>query len=140
MLQHRSIGHYTHEKNPLCAAAGLAEIGYIEQHGLVRHAEELGNYAIARLVEMQQRHPLVGHVAGTGLHIGIDLVKDRMTRERAVDEAERIMFKAFAKGVAFKVIEGNVITLRPSLVITAAEMDVALGVLDESIGEVERGA
>ena len=42
---------------------------------------------------MKQRHPMIGHVAGLGLHIGIDLVKDRATKERAVDEAEMIMFK-----------------------------------------------
>ncbi len=139
VLQHRSIGHFTHEKNPLCAAAGLAEIEYIERHDLVRHAAELGAYAIDRLHEMQRRHPLIGHVAGTGLHLGIDLVKDRVTRERAVDEAERIMFEAFERGVAFKTIEGSVITLRPSLVLTRDEMDTVLDVLDECIGLVEQG-
>lgn len=140
VLQHRSIGHFTHEKNPLCAAAGLAEIEYIERHGLVRHAAELGQYALDRLREMQERHPLIGHIAGIGLHLGIDLVQDRATRERAVDQAERVMFRALDKGVAFKIIEGNVITLRPSLVLTRAQMDSVLTVLDESIGEVERGA
>lgn len=139
VLQHRSIGHYTHEKNPLCAAAGLAEIELIEGEGLVRRAAELGEHAKARLADMQARHPLIGDIAGTGLHLGIDLVKDRTTRERAVDEAERIMFKAFDRGVAFKVIEGNVITLRPSLVITREEMDLVLDVLDACIGEAERG-
>jgi 4-aminobutyrate aminotransferase len=89
---------------------------------------------------MQRRHPLIGHVAGVGLHLGVDLVRDRATRERAIDEAEQIMFKAFDRGVAFKVIESNVITLRPSLVLTQAEMDRVLDVLDESIGEIERGA
>ncbi len=139
VLQHRSIGHYTHEKNPLCAAAGLAGIEYIERHGLVAHAAQLGAYAIGRLREMQERHPLIGDIAGTGLHLGLDLVRDRKTRERAIDEAERVMFKAFDRGVAFKVIEGNVITLRPSLVLTREQMDTVLGVLDECIGEVERG-
>jgi 4-aminobutyrate aminotransferase len=140
VLQHRSIGHYTHEKNALCAAAGLAEIEYIQQHDLVAHAERLGRYAIERLREMQARHPSIGDIAGTGFHLGIDLVKDPATRERAIDEAERIMFKAFDKGVAFKLIEGNVITVRPSLVLTREQMDTVLAVLDESIGEVERGA
>jgi 4-aminobutyrate aminotransferase len=139
VLQHRSIGHYTHEKNPLCAAAGLAEIEYIEEHGLVQHAAALGEHAIGRLREMQARRRLIGNIAGTGFHLGIDLVKDRDTRERAVDEAERIMFKAFDRGVAFKVIEGNVVTLRPSLVLTREQMDTVLDVLDACIGEVERG-
>jgi 4-aminobutyrate aminotransferase-like enzyme len=135
----RSVGHYTHEKNALCAVAALAEIDYIENHGLCQHAAELGDYTIGRLKALQKKHPLMGHVAGMGLHIGIDLVKDRETRERAVEDAEIIMFKCMEKGLSFKTIEGNVITLRPALVITREEMDRALDILDEVIGEVERG-
>jgi 4-aminobutyrate aminotransferase len=138
-LQHRSIGHYTHEKNALCAAAALAEIEVIESQKLTEHAAELGAYTLQRLASMKARHPLIGHVAGLGLHIGIDLVKDRATKERAVDEAEIIMFKCIERGLSFKTIDGNVLTLRPALVITQAEMDRALDILDQSIGEVERG-
>jgi 4-aminobutyrate aminotransferase len=137
--QDRSIGHYTHEKNALCAAAALAEIEYIEKNKLHEHAAELGTYTVQRLNQMKERHPLIGHVMGTGLHLGIDLVKDRRTKERAVDEAEMIMFKCLERGLSFKTIEGNVITLRPALVITKEEMDRALDILDESIDEVERG-
>ena len=82
---------------------------------------------------------MIGHVAGLGLHIGIDLIKDRATKERAVDEAEIIMFKCLERGLSFKTIDGNVLTLRPALVITQAEMDRALDILEEAIGEVERG-
>jgi 4-aminobutyrate aminotransferase-like enzyme len=139
VLQHRSIGHYTHEKNALCAAAGLAEIEFIENNNLVAHAAELGEYAKGRLRDMQQRHPLIGNIAGTGFHLGIDLVKDPVTKERAIDEAETIMFRSFEKGVAFKIIEGNIITLRPSLTLTREELDTVLDVLEESIGEVEKG-
>ncbi len=88
---------------------------------------------------MKEQHALIGDVTGVGLHIGIDLVKDPKTKERAVDEAEIIMFKCLEKGLAFKTIEGNVITLRPALVITQEEMDRALGILEEAIAEVERG-
>jgi 4-aminobutyrate aminotransferase len=88
---------------------------------------------------MKERHPMIGHVTGLGLHIGIDLIKDRATKERAVDEAEIIMFKCLERGLSFKTIDGNVLTLRPALVITRAEMDRALDILEEAIGEVERG-
>jgi 4-aminobutyrate aminotransferase len=88
---------------------------------------------------MKEKHSLIGHVTGVGLHIGIDLVRDMETKERAVDEAEIIMFKCLEKGLAFKIIEGNVVTLRPALIITREEMDRALDILDEAIGEVERG-
>jgi 4-aminobutyrate aminotransferase len=135
----RSIGHYTHEKNALCAAAALAEIEYIEKHQLVDHAATLGTYTIERLNDFKSRHPLIGNIAGVGLHLGIDLVKDRQSRSRAVDEAEVVMYKCMQKGLAFKTIEGNILTLRPALVISTEEMDRALDILDEAIGEVEQG-
>jgi 4-aminobutyrate aminotransferase len=138
-LPHRSIGHYTHEKNALCAAAALAEIEVIETQKLVGHAAELGAYTLQRLNAMKERHPLIGNVAGLGLHIGIDLVKDRATKERAVDEAEIVMFKCLERGLSFKTIDGNILTLRPALVITREEMDRALDILEQAIGEVESG-
>ena len=138
-LQQRSIGHYTHEKNALCAAAALAEIDYIEKNKLHEHAAELGRYSLERLNQMKEQHPLIGDITGVGLHIGVDLVTDLKTKKRAVDEAEIIMFKCLEKGLSFKTIEGNIITLRPALVITQAEMDRALDILEEAIGEVEQG-
>jgi 4-aminobutyrate aminotransferase len=139
VCQHRSVGHYTHEKSALCAAAALAEINYIEEHKLYEHAAELGKYTLSRLIDLQENHPLIGHVAGLGLHLGLDLVSDRKTRKRAFEEAEVIMFKCLEKGLSAKTIEGNILTLRPALVITQAEMDQAIDIIDEAIGEVEQG-
>ena len=133
----RSIGHYTHEKNALSAAVALAEIAVIEEEDLCSHAARLGTHALERLRLMAERHRLIGRVTGIGLHIGIDLVRDRTTKERATREAEAIMFKCMERGLAFKTIDGNVITLRPALVVTREEMDWALDILDEAIGEVE---
>jgi 4-aminobutyrate aminotransferase len=139
VFQHRSIGHYTHEKNALCCAAALAEIAYIHENKLCEHAAKLGEYTLDRLNELKENHPLIGHVAGLGLHIGIDLVSNPETKQRAVDEAEIIMFKCLEKGLSAKTIEGNVLTLRPALIITRKEMDRAIDIIDEAIGEVEQG-
>ena len=133
------MGHYTHEKNALCSAAALAEIEYLEANQIIRHAKELGDHTLQRLNEMKAKHPLIGNIAGVGLHLGIDLVKDQKTKDRAVDEAEIIMYKCMEKGLAFKTIEGNIITLRPALVITKEEMNTALDIIDQTIGEVEDG-
>lgn len=138
-LEHRSIGHYTHEKNGLCSAAALAEIDYIQKNDLVGNAARVGAHALSRLNELKDKHPLIGNIAGVGLHIGIDLVKDRETKERAVEEADSIMYKAMERGLAFKTIEGNIITLRPALTISMEEMDQVINILDETIGEVEDG-
>ncbi|MEJ2166095.1 MAG: aspartate aminotransferase family protein [Desulfobacterales bacterium] len=139
ICRQRSVGHYTHEKNALCSAAALAEITYLEDQRVPEHAADLGEYTLNRLTALQERHPLIGHVAGLGLHIGIDLVSNRKTRQRAVDEAEIIMFKCLEKGLSAKTIEGNILTLRPALVITRQEMDRTIDIIDEAIGEVEQG-
>lgn len=138
-LEHRSIGHYTHEKNALCSTAALAEIEYIQKNNLVENAARVGAHAMSRLNELKNKHPLIGNIAGVGLHMGIDLVKDPVTKKRAVEEADAIMYKAMERGLAFKTIEGNIITLRPALTITMAEMDLVVDILDETIGEVENG-
>ena len=79
----RAIGHYTHEKSPLGCAAALATIECVEADGLLRHTRELGAHAMRRFAGMKQRHRLVGDVRGMGLLIGVELVKDRATREPA---------------------------------------------------------
>jgi 4-aminobutyrate aminotransferase len=138
-LEDRSIGHYTHEKNGLCSTAALAEIEYIEKNNLVDNAAKVGAYTMSRLEELKERHPLIGNIAGVGLHMGIDLVKDPITKERANEAADSIMYKAMERGLAFKTIEGNIITLKPALTITMEEMDQVVDILDETIGEVENG-
>ncbi|MFK5974716.1 MAG: aspartate aminotransferase family protein [Flavobacteriaceae bacterium] len=136
ILQHRSIGHYTHEKNPLCSAAGLAEIAYIEENELVKNAEVLGDYLIDRLTELKEIYPLIGNVAGKGFHIGVDLVKNRDTKERAVEEAEQIMYDCLNQGVAFKIIEGNIITMRPSLILTKDDCDLIISSLKKALDTI----
>ncbi len=129
ILQHRSVGHFTHEKNPLCSAAGLATIEYIEKHQLVERAADMGVYLIGRLRELQEIFPVIGNIAGKGMHLGVDLVKDPKTKERAIDYAEQVMYYCLRQGVAFKVIEGNILTLRPALTITTDECDRIINAL-----------
>lgn len=136
VLQHRSIGHFTHEKNPLCCTAGLATIEYIEEHNLVANAATLGDYLMDQLRALGEVYPIIGHVAGKGMHIGVDLVADRNTKARAVKEAEQIMYHCMAEGLAFKLIEGNVITMRPSLLITKDDCDFIIRVLRNALEKV----
>lgn len=133
VLQHKSIGHFTHEKNPLCCTAGLATIEYIEEHKLVNNSAALGEYLQEELKALQGIYPIIGNIAGRGLHLGIDLVKDAKTKERAVREAEFIMYECMKQGVAFKVIESNVITMRPSLTITKDHCDMIVEALRNAL-------
>ncbi len=136
ILQHRSIGHFTHEKNPLCSAAGYAGIQSIEEQGLVDNAAAMGKYLLEGLSALKERFPLIGHVDGKGLHIGLDLVKDPFTKERAVREAESVMYACMEQGIALKVIEGNVLTIRPALCITKDECDWVIDALSNALAGI----
>ncbi len=129
-----AFGHYTHEKNPVTAAAALATLQVIEREGLVDNAARVGAHALARLQEMKRRHPLIGDVRGRGLLLGIELVSDRDTKTTAPDAAERVLYHALSRGLSFKTTMGHVLTLTPPLVTTQPQMDAALDILDEAIG------
>jgi 4-aminobutyrate aminotransferase len=137
ILQHRSIGHFTHEKNPLCCTAGLATIDYIQEHQLVQNAETLGQYLMDELKALQDTYPIIGNIAGKGFHIGIDLVKNKTTKERAVQQAEAIMYHCMQQGVAFKIIEGNIITMRPALTITKDHCNMIIDALRNAFEKVK---
>ncbi len=134
----QALGHYTHEKSPVGCAAALATLEYIEKHRLADHARNLGQKALSRLKEMMNRHPLIGDVRGIGLFLGIELVKDRSSREKAIDEAEAVMYAALTRGLSFKLTMGNILTLTPPLTITGEELDRALDIIDKCIAEVEK--
>jgi len=135
----RALGHYTHEKNPVACAAALAAIGFIEEQNLAENALQVGRYSLQRMKAMMADHPLIGDVRGLGLLLGMELVRDRATRERATDEAEAVMYSALSKGLSFKITMGNILTLTPPLTITQNEMAQALDILEGSLIEVQDG-
>jgi 4-aminobutyrate aminotransferase len=134
----KALGHYTHEKNPVACAAGLATLQVIEEEKLVAHARSLGAYAVDRLREMGERHRLMGEVRGIGLLLGVEILRDRATGVKATDEAEQVMYACLRRGLNFKITMGNILTLTPPLVITREEMNQALAILETSIAEVEK--
>ena len=134
----RALGHYTHEKNPVACAAALATIECLEDDNLPANAERVGDHALNRMRDMIQQHKTVGAVRGLGLLMGMELVRDRQTKEPAVDEAEKVMYGALARGLNFKVTMGNIITLTPPLTITEEQIDKALNILNECLEDVEK--
>lgn len=137
VAEHYAYGHYTHEKNPVTTRAALTTIEIIEDEGLVENAATVGLYALERLEEMMEKHPLIGDVRGRGFLFGIELVTDRESREPARDAADRVLYRALDKGLSFKTTMGNVLTFTPSLITSRTDMDFALKVIDESLSEVE---
>lgn len=131
----KSIGHYTHEKNPVTCRAALTTIEIIEDEGLVENAATVGAYALERMRDMQGRHAVIGDVRGVGFLMGLDLVKDRDSREPASEVADRVLYRCLNDGLSFKTTMGNVITLTPSLVTTRDDMDRAMDILETAIRE-----
>jgi 4-aminobutyrate aminotransferase len=132
----RALGHYTHEKSPVAAAAALAMIEFIESENLLEHVRELSGFAMQELEGMKKRHPVIGDVRGLGLILGVELVKNRETMERDSETADRVMYEAMRRGLSFKVAMGNVLLLAPPLTITQSEMSRALKILEDSIATV----
>ena len=133
----QALGHYTHEKNPVACAAGLATLQVIEEEALAERSRVLGDHALQRLRHMAKRHPLIGEVRGLGLLMGIELLRDKNGLARASEEAEQIMYAALSRGLNFKVTRGNILTLTPALTITQTELDQALDIVEGCLGEVE---
>ncbi len=132
----RALGHYTHEKSSVGCAAALATLDVIADEGLLARTRALGDRALAQLRDLARRHPLVGDVRGIGLLLGVELV--RADGSPARREAERVMYECLARGLAFKVGQGNVVNLSPPLVIAEADLDRALAILEDALGAVER--
>lgn len=125
--QHISLGHYTHEKNPLACAAGLATLEVIEEEGLLARSRRLGALALARLQAAAAQLPVIAEVRAAGLLIGIEL---RAVGGRdAADIAEAVLYRCLSAGLSFKVGQGNVLVLAPPLNVEESDLDWALAVL-----------
>ena len=131
-----AYGHYTHEKNPVTAAAALATLEVIERDGLVEQAARVGAHALERLHALKDRHPLIGDVRGRGLLLGLELVSDRVRKTPAGDAAEAVLYRALSRGLSFKTTMGNTLTLTPPLITTREQMDQAIDILDACLADV----
>ncbi len=116
--------------NPISCQAALATIELL-QGGLIQNAASMGDYILGQLRELQKRFPLIGDIRGKGLMIGVELVKDPVTKEKAVEERNRIIQACFEKGLLILGCGENVFRLIPPLIITKKEADTALTILEE---------
>src|SRR5579883_1780163 len=121
--------------NPVSCAAAIATIEVLHEEGLISHADELGAWAMAELRNLQERCALIGEVRGQGLMIGIELVRDPVTKEPAAAEAARVRALCREAGVLIGVGGqfGNVLRLQPPLVITREQLAHALQTVSQSL-------
>lgn len=129
----------TYGGNPVSCAAGLAVLDVLEEEGLEANAREVGCHLIDRLRVLQRSHPLIGDVRGMGLFLGVDLVRDRDTREPATAQAHRLVDRLRERGVLAGV-DGpfeNVVKLRPPLILAPGDIDLFIAVLGSVLEEDE---
>ena len=131
-----SLGHYTHEKSPIGCSAALATMEVIEQENLLEKVQADSVFVREQLLQMKEKYPVIGDVRGIGLLWGVELVTDHITKTRAFDEAEAVLYQCLNDGLSFKVSQGNVIQLSPPLVISRSELEVALSVFEKAIAKV----
>jgi 4-aminobutyrate aminotransferase len=122
--------------NPVSIAAALATIELLEEE-LMKNAERMGEHIMNRIADWPQRFKYVGDVRGLGLMIGIELVRDQQTKERAPDLRDRVEFLAFERGLLILGCGPNSIRLCPPLVITQDQADFAVDTLEHCLRILE---
>lgn len=121
--------------NPVSCAAANVTIKLLKEQ-LIANAASVGAHLAAGLSELQNKHPIIGDIRGLGLMIGIELVKDRKTKERAVDQRNALVQAMFKRGVLILGAGKNAVRLAPPLVLSKDQADSVLKILDEALGEV----
>ena len=133
---------FTFAHFPVSMAAALASIEAIETENLLERGRRLGAAITARLLEMRDRYELIGDVRGPGLMIGVELVKSKKTKEPARQEAHDFVQEGLKRGVIFGESKylglGNIVKVKPPLVITDAQVERTLDVFEEIARSLSR--
>lgn len=116
--------------NLLACAAGIATLKFMKTRKLGENAKRIGAYVLKRLQKMQERYEIIGEVRGLGLMIGIELVKDRRTKEFAREERHALLCDAVGKGLVLLPAGESVIRISPPLIITKREAAEGLDILE----------
>jgi 4-aminobutyrate aminotransferase-like enzyme len=124
--------------NPVTSVAAKATIEVIEEEKLLENCDNMGRYFRGKLDELQKKYPVIGDVRGKGLMIGLELVKDPVTKEPAPEATNQLLENTRRHGLLIGKggLSGNVIRLSPMLNIGKADIDEAVRILDQSFGEL----
>jgi 4-aminobutyrate aminotransferase-like enzyme len=133
---------FTFSHFPVAMAAGVATLQVLKEEKLCERAAKVGAYITQRLHEMQNKYELIGDIRGPGLMIGIELVRNRQTKEPAIEETDRFVDEGLKRGVLFGESRymgmGNVVKIKPPLVITEAQVERVLDVFEEITAMLSR--
>lgn len=136
-LTHR-IHFNTYGGNPISCAIGRAVLEVIDRDDLQANSRTQGDALLAGLRQLQEKYDLIGDVRGKGLMLGVELVRDRQTKEPASDECARIFEVAKDMGLLIGKggLHGNVLRIKPPMCIQRADVEFALAVLDQAFAKI----
>ena len=139
-FQRGFISVTSHTSDPLPAAVGLAMIDILLQEKMAENATDKGIYLKEQLQALQAKYECIGDVRGRGLLLGMEIVKDRHTREPDPEGGHAISERCLELGLSMNIVRvkgmGGVFRIAPPLTITKAEIDLGVAILDQAIGEV----
>jgi 4-aminobutyrate aminotransferase len=136
-----AINMYTVAGNPVSCTAGLATLDVIERDGLIENAGRIGAYLLDGFKQLQAKHPLIGEARGKGMILGVELVRDRDTKEPAATEAAKVVYRCKELGLIlfYGGIYSNVLEVTPPLTMTREQSDRGIAIIDEALSDVEGG-
>lgn len=123
--------------NPMACAAALASIEVIEDEDILQNVRTVGKKIMNRMKTMKANHPIIGDVKGKGFLLGIELVKDKATKEPFEEAGKLVYQKAFSKGLAW-IPAGHILRMSPPLIMDEKFAMMGMEIIEESITEVEK--
>jgi 4-aminobutyrate aminotransferase len=123
--------------NPVSCAAALVTIRLLQEQ-YVQNAATVGEHLMNGFRDLQKKHALIGDVRGRGLMLGVELVRDQKTKERAVEERNAVVQAMFRRGVLILGAGRNAVRFAPPLVLTKSQADDVLRLFDEALTEVSQ--
>ncbi len=128
----------THAADPLPAAVGGKVVEIVVRDQLAERARDLGDYLLSQLRDLQQRHPIIGDVRGRGLLLGVELVADRRTKTPALEVGMAVGQRCLDLGACLNIGRrsmSGVFRIAPPLIVTRDEIDLAIAIFDQALGE-----
>jgi 4-aminobutyrate aminotransferase-like enzyme len=133
-----SASSSSYGSNPLAAAAGLAAVEIILKENLVKNAERVGSVMLTRLEALKEKYRCVGEVRGRGLMLGIELVKDRRTKEPLGKDVTQALYKECLRRGLASMTYSPTVRINPPLIISEETALNGLAILDEALGTIVR--